>query len=98
MQRSFGFDVLACPHCPGRLTLVALIQAPAVIARILTHLGLPVACQSVGRAHAGALQSAKYRRLRAPDSNPQLTHDGWIHRRQRVGLPSARSCAELSAL
>jgi len=42
MQRSFGFDVLACPHCSGRLTLVALIQAPAVIARILTHLGLPV--------------------------------------------------------
>ncbi len=41
MQRSFGFDVLACPHCSGRLTLVALIQAP-VIARILTHLGLPV--------------------------------------------------------
>ena len=35
MQRSFGFDVLACPHCSGRLTLVALIQAPAVIARIL---------------------------------------------------------------
>lgn len=42
MQRSFGFDVLACPHCSGRLTLVALIQAPAVIERILTHLGFPV--------------------------------------------------------
>ena len=42
MQRSFGFDVLACPHCSGRLTLVALIHAPAVIERILTHLGLPV--------------------------------------------------------
>ncbi len=41
MQRSFGFDVLACPRCPGRLTLVALIQEPAVILRILRHLGLP---------------------------------------------------------
>ncbi len=41
MQRSFGFDVLACPRCPGRLTLVALIQEPTVILRILRHLGLP---------------------------------------------------------
>ncbi len=41
MQRSFGFDVLACPRCPGRLTLVALIRETAVILRILRHLGLP---------------------------------------------------------
>jgi len=41
MQRSFGFDVLACPRCAGRLKLVALIQDGAVIQRILRHLGLP---------------------------------------------------------
>ncbi len=41
MQRSFGFDVLACPRCPGRLTLVALIRETGVILRILRHLGLP---------------------------------------------------------
>ncbi len=41
MQRSFGFDVLACPRCAGRLKLVALIQDGAVIRRILHHLGLP---------------------------------------------------------
>jgi hypothetical protein len=41
MQRSFGFDVLACPRCPGQLRLVALIHQPAVVRRILTHLGLP---------------------------------------------------------
>ena len=41
MQRSFGFDVVACPRCWDRLELVALIQAPAVIRRILSHLGLP---------------------------------------------------------
>jgi len=39
-RRSFGFDVLACPRCPGRLTLVALIRETAVILRILRHLGL----------------------------------------------------------
>ncbi|MCR4374698.1 MAG: transposase [Acidobacteria bacterium] len=28
MERSFGFDVLACPCCVGRTTLVALIRDP----------------------------------------------------------------------
>ena len=41
MQRGFGFDVLACPRCAGRLTLVALIHGRAVILRILRHLKLP---------------------------------------------------------
>jgi hypothetical protein len=41
MQRSFGFDVLACPRCGGRLELIALIEEAAVIRRILRHLGLP---------------------------------------------------------
>lgn len=41
MQRSFGFDVLACPRCAGRMSLVALIHVPAVVERILRHLGLP---------------------------------------------------------
>jgi uncharacterized protein YbaR (Trm112 family) len=26
MQRTFGFDVLACPRCGGRLRLIALIE------------------------------------------------------------------------
>ena len=42
MQRSFGFDVLACPRCPGRLKLVALIQDGTMIQRILGHLSLPL--------------------------------------------------------
>jgi hypothetical protein len=41
MQRSFGFDVLACPRCGNRLKLIALIEAPKVIRRILSHLGQP---------------------------------------------------------
>jgi hypothetical protein len=41
MQRSFGFDVLACPRCGDRLELIALIEDPTVIRRILSHLGLP---------------------------------------------------------
>jgi hypothetical protein len=40
MERSFGFDVLECPRCAGRLTLVALIRDAEVVGRILRHLGL----------------------------------------------------------
>lgn len=40
MSRTFGFDVLACPRCGGRLRLVALIEQAAVIERILHHLDL----------------------------------------------------------
>jgi len=40
MERSFGFDVLACPRCAGHMTLVALIRDSAVVGRILRHLGL----------------------------------------------------------
>jgi hypothetical protein len=41
MRRTFGFDVLACPRCSGRLRLIALIEDAAGIGRILRHLGLP---------------------------------------------------------
>jgi len=41
MRRTFGYDVLACPRCGGRLRLIALIEQRLVIQRILRHLGLP---------------------------------------------------------
>jgi hypothetical protein len=41
MRRTFGFDVLACPSCGGRLRLIALIDHAPVIEKILRHLGLP---------------------------------------------------------
>ena len=41
MRRTFGFDVLACPRCSGRLRLIALIEQVSVIQRILGHLGVP---------------------------------------------------------
>jgi len=41
MARAFGFDVLACPRCGGRLRLIALIEQAAVIDRMLRHFGLP---------------------------------------------------------
>jgi hypothetical protein len=41
MARTFGFDVLACPRCGGRLRLIALIEEAGVIQRILRHVGVP---------------------------------------------------------
>ena len=40
MRRVLGIDVLRCPACGRQRKLIALIMAPAVIERILTHLGL----------------------------------------------------------
>ncbi|MBI5624182.1 MAG: transposase [Elusimicrobia bacterium] len=41
MRRAFDLDVLACPRCGGRMRLIATIEDPAVIRRLLDHLGLP---------------------------------------------------------
>ena len=41
MRRCFGLDVLECPKCFGRMKLIALIEDPAVIKKILEHLNLP---------------------------------------------------------
>ena len=41
MRRTFGYDVNACLECGGRMKLIAVIEEPAVIAKILSHLGLP---------------------------------------------------------
>jgi hypothetical protein len=37
----FAIDSTTCPQCGGPLTILAAIEEPAVIAKILTHLGLP---------------------------------------------------------
>jgi hypothetical protein len=41
MRRGFDLDVLACPRGGGRMRLLATIEDPQVIRKILAHLGLP---------------------------------------------------------
>src|SRR5439155_13183697 len=41
MRRVFDLDVLACPRCGGRMSVIATIEARDVIRTILGHLGLP---------------------------------------------------------
>ena len=40
MHRAFAIDALACPHCGGRLRLIATLHDPAVIRKLLAHLGI----------------------------------------------------------
>jgi hypothetical protein len=40
LKRVFDIDVKHCRHCGGQLKLIADIEEPAAIARILFHLGL----------------------------------------------------------
>lgn len=41
LKRVFEFDLEHCPQCGGDMKIIAAIEEPAVIVRILTHLGLP---------------------------------------------------------
>jgi len=41
MRRVFELDVLACPRCGGRMSVIATIEAGNVMSKILSHLGLP---------------------------------------------------------
>ncbi len=39
LARTFAVDVLVCPRCEGRMTLLALVKNPAIISRTLATVG-----------------------------------------------------------
>ena len=41
LRRVFAIDVLVCPKCLGPMTVIAFLTDPAVVSKILVHLGLP---------------------------------------------------------
>jgi hypothetical protein len=67
MRRSFGFDVLACPRCGNHLELIALIQDPKVIRRILGHLGLPTTVPAARSARPPPLPLSRSDQRYDPD-------------------------------
>jgi len=50
MHRPFAIDVLACAHCGGRLRLIGTLHDPAVIRKILAHVGMARSGPSPGPA------------------------------------------------
>lgn len=52
MRRAFGIDVLECPHCFGRLRLIATIESPPAVTAILDHLGLSTELPSLSPPRA----------------------------------------------
>jgi hypothetical protein len=49
LKRAFAIEIETCRRCGGRLRVIASIEAPPVIARILEHLGRDI--ESVDPAH-----------------------------------------------
>ena len=70
MRRTFGFDVLACPRCGGRLRLIALIEQVAVIQRILRHLGLSTEVPVPRPARAPPRPIDRDARVLSPPTSP----------------------------
>ena len=52
---SFEIDMTTCSKCGGPLTMIAAIEDPPVIQRILAHLGLPTRAPPRAPARTGPL-------------------------------------------
>jgi len=61
MHRALAIDVLACAYCEGRLRPIATLHDPAVIPKLLAHLGMA----PQGQAPAPQLAPARPDRLLA---------------------------------
>ena len=83
LRRVFDNDHEHCPQCGGEFKTIATIGEPAVIVRILTHLGLPARAPLCSPARSlPVFQAAGYaRRERFGNSaddaaRPALAHGG----------------------
>lgn len=70
LKRVFDIDIEHCPACGGALKIIAPIEKPTVIVRILTHLGLPARAAALTGAAAGAVPGGLIRRAKTvPQQN-----------------------------
>ena len=58
LKRVFDLDLQHCPNCGGELKIIAAIQEPPVIEKILTHLELQARAPPRALARGQALQGA----------------------------------------
>jgi len=61
LKRVFAIDLETCRHCGGRLRVIASIEQPAVIERILGHLGR--AAGAVDPGHLSLAPPGRSRRI-----------------------------------
>ena len=47
LKRVFQVDILACAKCGGRMKVLAVIEQPDVVAKILGHLGMPTVPEGI---------------------------------------------------
>jgi hypothetical protein len=52
LRSVFAIDVLQCPRCPGRMTVIAVVTDPGPVQAILAHLGLPTQAPLLAPARA----------------------------------------------
>jgi hypothetical protein len=50
LKRVFGIDIETCPACGGAMRIIACIEDPAVIEKILAHLDAKAATAQATRA------------------------------------------------
>ncbi len=55
LKHVFSIDIETCPHCQGKLNIVAAITNLAAITNILTHLGLSAQPPPIAPARQGVL-------------------------------------------
>src|SRR5262249_40190846 len=72
LKRVFDIDVEHCPNCGGALKIIAAIDDPPVIIKILSHLGLPTR----GRPRAPARRVGLFQRIGGAESRLPTQADG----------------------
>jgi hypothetical protein len=65
LKRVFAIDIEVCRRCSGRLRVIASIENPEVIQRILEHLGCDGG--SVDPAHPGQGKRRRHQRRAPPE-------------------------------
>ena len=68
LKRVFDIDVEHCPNCGSALKIIAAIEDPPVIIKILSHLGLPTRARPCAGASSRSIPNDL--RSRKPLANP----------------------------
>jgi hypothetical protein len=84
IKQVYEVDPLVCPRCGSGMRIIAFIEQPAVIGKILTRLGL---CSALSHSKGPAL-SRSPPLARALDTPPRRGIAGRRGRRERPALSS----------